>query len=211
MRTIYTIGEYHTNNLIISALDDVGLPEMSELGLSIDGLGEINCAVAQCGAQRDKVESALLKLLTVNRILKKEYELFEHIKPDILYLEGSTKTHPLFVVGEECGTDVVYLDRGFRPYKDYQKGKVTDEQAQIGREEHWVKKICKHGRITAGKKELMIVGGCHLHTRYDDLYIEKLPWMREHVGKLPELLKERGVGLEIVYDTVEIAINPTGC
>ena len=96
----------------------------------------------------------------------------ESLVPDILFLQGIpfdlTELQQAFrFVGvkppDPSPSSVkitAFLDEGFEPYIQLLAGKISSEQAQVGRESHWVRKIKD---VLSGQtgKALMRVGSEH--------------------------------------------------
>jgi hypothetical protein len=92
----------------------------------------------------------------------------------------------------------VFLDEGFVPYKALLEGKMTVEQAQEGREEHWAELILRN--LDRNGKNLIRAGSNHVDPSGGLVW--KLRGRR--VGKLPTLLKKNEIELQIVDRVADV-------
>ncbi len=132
-------------------------------------------------------------------ISSEERTLIEACKPKTLYMEGCSE-FPSSVIGfvaENEGIKVVYLDEGFKPYKEWQKNRfnLNLSYVQRGREAHWI------GRVVSNKPKgnsLLITGRNHLIPPSPES-VNQEP-SRAHIGKFPDLLRAAGVKFEMYID-----------
>lgn len=92
----------------------------------------------------------------------------------------------------------VFLDEGFEPYKRLLSGQITLEQTENGREQHWAGVVEKTLAGASGKA-LVRVGVKHVD---QPGVLSRL--RRSNTGRLPKMLKENGIRLEIVHRTEDI-------
>ena len=118
------------------------------------------------------------------KVLNRKRQLIRTHKPEVIYHEGSKKEldsmglHILFKrVAEEIGSEIVYLDHGFGPYR---KG-LEKSEVQRGREEYWIKRILS--RQSSGTA-MAFVGSLHIKGEKN----QESEW-----GRFPRLLEEAGL------------------
>ncbi len=126
----------------------------------------------------------------------RELQLLEEIKPDIVYIEGTSCPDPVADEARRLGAKVIHLDDGFEPYENFKKIKVTAtdvERVERGREDYWAMKITKSGY--RGAKEVLLAGAAHVCPEYIQ---DKRQLERFHSGKLPSILGNKGIKLEVL-------------
>ncbi|MFH1106089.1 MAG: hypothetical protein V1731_02665 [Candidatus Aenigmatarchaeota archaeon] len=199
-RTIYTVAETHPDVLVKQALDEVG-----QLGnVAEEPIGEGNYTpyqiefyplykmIEQSGAEPKKVDRALRKVTTACKILLRERDAIERLKPDVIYVEGSKKySHPMAAVAKEHGAKVVHLDEGFEPYEKYASGETGFEDVQKGREAYWSRAIKRNFMsYLRGQKEVIVAGRNHIYQSF----------FHKEIGLLPQMLEQNGIHLKNLYD-----------
>jgi len=97
----------------------------------------------------------------------------------------------------------IFLDEAFEPYKAMLEGKLTENQVEEGREEHWSKAI--HDNMAGfGGKALIRVGSRHVDTPRSPMggVLNKLKASKS--GKLPTILRERGIEIRVIHRTADV-------
>jgi hypothetical protein len=138
----------------------------------------------------------------------------ESLAPEILFLEGipfepsELQQSFRFVgvrppdVNPPSVKKTIFLEEGFEPYKLLLEGKITKNEAQKGREEHWASII----ESTLSQNEgsvLMRVGAEHVCQRsLIGKVLGKLSF--QETGKLPGLLENRGIMIKVVYEIADV-------
>ena len=91
---------------------------------------------------------------------------------------------------------IVYLDASFEPYRLLLDDKITPQQAEIGREEHWAQ-VIEASLTTSTNASLIRAGSEHIDPPKFILsrFVSR---MRGGPGRLPSLLEKCGVKLEVV-------------
>jgi hypothetical protein len=92
----------------------------------------------------------------------------------------------------------VFLDEGFEPYKALVEGRISEKQAEEGREEHWAEVILQN--LDADGKMLIRAGSNHVDPPRGLLGM----FGGSRVGKLPGLLKKSEVEVEIVERVADV-------
>jgi hypothetical protein len=92
----------------------------------------------------------------------------------------------------------VFLDEGFEPYKALLEGKITEKEAEKGREEHWVEAILANMDLSG--KSLLRAGANHIDPSTD--LLRRLGLTRD--GRLPTLLRKGGIELRIIDRVADV-------
>ena len=92
----------------------------------------------------------------------------------------------------------VFLDEDFEPYKALLDGKITLQEAENGREEHWAERILQN--LDANGKNLIRAGFGHIVPSTGLLS----KFTRSRSGKLPKLLGKESVELEIIERVADV-------
>ena len=134
----------------------------------------------------------------------------ETLSPEILFLQGipfdpsELQQSFRFVgvrppeVSPQSVKKTVFLDEGFQPYKLLLDQRLKHNVAQIGREEQWAKVI--EGALSGAKGTALIRAGAeHLDQPADPFRRLARAVLRTATGKLPKLLRQMGIRIEVVH------------
>ncbi len=138
----------------------------------------------------------------------------ESLTPETLFLQGipfdSTELQQAFrfvgvrppEISPPSVKNIIYLDESFEPYKLLFNGKITAQQAEAGREEHWAQVIETNLAKSTGDA-LIRAGSEHINTPEFVLsrFVSRLS--RGGTGRLPALLRKRGIQVQIVGRTAD--------
>jgi hypothetical protein len=92
----------------------------------------------------------------------------------------------------------VFLDEGFEPYEALLEGRITEREAEEGREAHWAEVILRN--LDTEAKNLIRAGANHLDPRRGLLAM----FRGSGSGKLPVLLKRSEVEIQIVERVADV-------
>lgn len=142
----------------------------------------------------DKQESLNL-LERAESIAKGVKETIYSLRPDTLYLEGIeeryyTAESGILTAARKVNAPVVFLDKGFQPYEDYQEGRIGEGELHKGREPHWIQRIIEN---PPKERPLLVIGNDHItgSRKYPD-----------DIGHFPQLLRENGFELKLLKELV---------
>lgn len=134
----------------------------------------------------------------------------ESLAPEILFLQGtpfdpSELQQSFRYVGvrppEVSPATVritVFLDEGFEPYRLLLDGKLDPEAAQTGREDHWVEVI--RTTLAAQTGAALIRAGIeHIDQSTSPFKRLASKITKSETGRLPELLKQRGILIQVIH------------
>jgi hypothetical protein len=138
----------------------------------------------------------------------------ESLAPELLFCEGITfeitELQQAFrFVGVRppenpaCVKRTVFLDEGFTPYKLLLEDKIPPEEAQIGREAFWVRRI-EDALSTCHGTGLLRAGAAHFENRKPILSRLRLRSSTNEVGRLPTLLLREGIEMRVVERIADI-------
>jgi len=91
----------------------------------------------------------------------------------------------------------VFLDEGFEPYKALLEGKVSEGQAEEGREEYWARVISQN--LTASGKSLIRAGANHVPA---GCLLRRFRGRR--TGRLPILLRKSGIEIQEIDRVADV-------
>jgi hypothetical protein len=133
----------------------------------------------------------------------------ESLQPNLLFLQGvrfdpSEMQKSFRFVGVRppdmsppSVENIIFLDESFERYKDFLEGKMAQEDAEEGREEHWAKVILQN--LTDGRS-LLRAGSNHIVPPTS--LLRRLT--RSNYGQLPQLLQKRGVELQVIDRVADV-------
>jgi hypothetical protein len=91
----------------------------------------------------------------------------------------------------------IYLDEGFEPYKAVLDEKITLQEADVGREEHWANVI--QGNMDVNGKNLIRAGSNHIEPRG---FLAKLEG--SNAGKLAGLVGRYGICVSVIERVADV-------
>ena len=91
----------------------------------------------------------------------------------------------------------VFLDEGFEPYMALLEGKVSEEQAEEGREDYWARVISQD--LGTSDKSLIRAGANHVST--GGLLGT---FRRRRTGRLPILLRKSGIEIQVIDRVADV-------
>ncbi len=159
---------------------------------------------------------ALNEISQAGSISLGERSLVTSLLPENLYLEGCREM-PSSVIGfvaENLGINVIYLDKGFRPYLEWLRNRGDKQVVQKGREYHWAGRV---GQNPPRGTSLTIVGRNHL-IRPSPRSVAENP-AHAYIGNFPRLLGQIGIKYRFFADfsgpysthgTMQMAANRHG-
>jgi hypothetical protein len=139
----------------------------------------------------------------------------EALSPEVLFLQGipfePMKLQQSFrfvgvkppEVSPPNVHETVFLDEGFEPYKLLLDGKLSDAEAQHGREEHWAELIEDTLSKTEGKA---LIRARANHLEFPSGILARVPKMI-HIGeqgKLSTILHNNGIQIKIIHRTADV-------
>lgn len=134
----------------------------------------------------------------------------ESLAPEILFLQGVTfdpselQQSFRYVgvrppdVSPATVKKVVFLDEDFEAYKQLLDGRLGEQSAQRGREEHWTE-VIKEALATANGAALIRVGIEHIDPPRNLLKNLANRITKSETGNLPKLLARDEINLEVAY------------
>jgi len=140
----------------------------------------------------------------------------EALSPEVLFLQGipfepaELQQSFRFVgvkppdVSPPSVRKTTFLDEGFEPYKLLLDGKLSDAEAQRGREEHWAKLIQEALSKSEGTA-LIRAGGDHLEPPGSILGQVAKMIHQDDRGKLPAILGKGGVQIKVVHWIADVS------
>jgi len=90
-----------------------------------------------------------------------------------------------------------FLDEGYEPYKLLLEGKITREQAQKGREEHWARTI--KTTLNNNDTALIRVGAEHMNLQKSSIMKIFGGIRRSATGDLPKILQQEGIAIKVIH------------
>jgi len=139
----------------------------------------------------------------------------ESLAPEIMFLQGTTfqpselQESFRFVgvrppdMSPASAKETIFLDENFEPYKLMLGGQVRLEDAQKGREEHWTRIIESTLSRTNGTA-LIRAGAEHVDPPASILARGLRRLQQPDTGKLPTLLREKGINLKVIHRIADI-------
>ncbi len=96
----------------------------------------------------------------------------------------------------------IFLDQGFEPYKLLLEGKITTQEAQTGREEHWAEVI--EATLSTTGTALIRAGAEHFDQSRPVLKRILGNLGPSKTGRLPKILQERRITLKVIHRVVDV-------
>ena len=139
----------------------------------------------------------------------------ESLAPETLFLQGipfdSKELQQAFRfvgvrppdVSPPSVKNTVFLDQGFGPYRLLLEGKITQDEAQTGREEHWAEII--EATLSKNNGAALICAGAE-HVDQSGPSFKKIisKLRRSKTGRLPKILQERGIVIKVIHRVGDI-------
>jgi hypothetical protein len=97
----------------------------------------------------------------------------------------------------------IFLDEAFEPYKAMLEGKMTEDQMEEGREEHW-SKVIQDSMAGFGGKALIRAGSEHVEPPRSlrGGVLSKLK--KSKGGALPSMLQKSGIEVRVIHRTADV-------
>lgn len=139
----------------------------------------------------------------------------ESLAPEILFLQGipfeQTELQQSFrfvgvkppEVSPPSVKRTVFLDDGFEPYKLLLESKITAEEAERGREQHWAQ-IISSTLLGESGTALIRAGRTHLDSPNSALRRIADTLHPQETGNLPNLLRKMRIGLKITERIADV-------
>jgi hypothetical protein len=139
----------------------------------------------------------------------------ESLAPHILFVQGipidqAEVQQPFRFIGVRppqmsppSVRNMVFLDEGFEPYKLVLDEKLDAEEAQHGREEHWARMI-EATLSKASGTPLIRAGAEHVDDPRSIAHRLVDRFHQSDVGRLPAILRKKGIQIEIVHRVADV-------